>query len=53
LQHIYSDPERSGQIFDILKDIIPEGTDMNNGRPGMCLWRILVLGVLRPARHGP
>jgi IS5 family transposase len=47
LQHIYSDPERSEQVFDILKDIIPEGTDMNNGRPGMCLWRILVLGVLR------
>ncbi len=47
LQHIYSDPERSEQVFDILKGIIPEGTDMNNGRPGMCLWRILVLGVLR------
>jgi IS5 family transposase len=47
LQHIYSDAELREEVFGILKDIIPEGTDMNNGRPGMFLWRILVLGTLR------
>ncbi len=47
LQHIYSDAELRGEVFDILKDIIPEGTDTDNGRPGMVLWRILVLGTLR------
>ncbi|MCP4101729.1 MAG: ISNCY family transposase [Lentisphaerae bacterium] len=47
LQHIYSDTEAREEAFDILKDIIPEGTDMNNGRPGMFMWRILVLGTLK------
>jgi len=27
--------------------MIPRGTDANNGRPGMLLWKILVLGTLR------
>ncbi len=47
LQHIYSEPEIREEVFDIIKGIIPEGTDMNNGRPGMCLWNIPVLGTLR------
>lgn len=46
-QHIYNSPEILDKIFDILKEIIPEGTSMNNGRPGMNLWNILVLGTLR------
>ncbi len=47
LQHIYSDAEVREEVFGILKDIIPEGTDMNNGRPGMFMWRILVMGTLK------
>ncbi len=47
LRHIYSEPEIREEIFGILKGLIPEGTDMNNGRPGMFLWRIPVLGTLK------
>ena len=49
LQQIYRDPEIRNQVFDILKEIIPEGIDINNGRRGMDLWKILVLGVIRLA----
>lgn len=47
LQHIYSEPEVREEVFSILRDVLPEGTDMNNGRPGMSLWRMLVLGTLK------
>lgn len=47
LHYIYCTPEIRNEIFDILEKIIPSGTDSNNGRPGMHLWRILVLGTLR------
>lgn len=47
LQHIWCNPELREEIFDILKKIIPKGTDVTNGRPGMDLWKILTLGVLR------
>lgn len=47
LQHIYKNPEIRKEVFDILKDIVPEGVSVNNGRPGMDLWKIMVLGTLR------
>lgn len=47
LQYIYSDNKIRKHVFEILKDIIPEGVNHNTGRPGMHLWRIVVLGVLR------
>lgn len=47
LQHIYSNPEIRNEIFKILEEIIPADTDKTNGRPGMNLWKILVLGTLR------
>lgn len=47
LQHIYCTPELKEKVFSILEEIIPPGTDLNNGRPGMELWKILVLGSLR------
>jgi len=47
LQYIYTTPELRKAVFDILATMIPQGIDPNNGRPGMVLWRILVLGVLR------
>ena len=31
----------------VLEEIIPEDTDSDNGRPGMDMWKILVLGTLR------
>ena len=48
LQYVYCTPEVRKQIFELLeKELIPEGTDANKGRPGMTLWKILVLGTLR------
>jgi IS5 family transposase len=47
LQFIYTDPIVRKEVFDILTGIIPQGTNIRNGRPGMELWKILVLGVLR------
>jgi hypothetical protein len=47
LQVIYNDKEIFSQVIDILRETIPIGTDIGNGRPGMDLWKILVLGVLR------
>src|SRR6266498_210511 len=47
LQHIYCTPELRPQVFAILEDIIPGKTSKNNGRLGMDLWNILVLGTLR------
>jgi len=47
LQHIYCTPELKDKVFKALEGIAPEGKDKNNGRPGMSLWKILVLGTLR------
>jgi hypothetical protein len=47
LQYIYVTPEIRKSVFQVLEEIIPEGTDPNNGCPGMDLWKILVLGTLR------
>jgi len=47
LQHIYCTDEVREAVFKILEEIVPSGTDKNNGRPGMELWKILVLGCVR------
>jgi len=47
LQHIYCTDEVREAVFKILEDMVPSGTDKNNGRPGMELWKILVLGCVR------
>ena len=47
LKAIYSDCKLRNEVFKILKGIVPENVDTNNGRPGMDLWKILVLGTLR------
>ncbi len=47
LQYIYCTPEIRKQVFNELNKIVPEEKDINNGRPGMELWRILVLGTMR------
>lgn len=46
-QYIYSDKKVRNQVFGVLSEIIPEGVKRDTGRPGMHLWRILVLGTLR------
>lgn len=47
LQHIYCNKDLREKVFEILKDMIPEDTDSKNGRPGMDLWKILVMGTIR------
>ena len=47
LQHIYCNPVTREKVFEVLERIIPDGTNMKTGRPGMDLWRVLVLGTVR------
>jgi len=47
LQAIYGERQIREEVFTILESIIPEHIDSSNGRPGMDLWKILVLGTLR------
>ena len=47
LQEIYCNRKVRDKVFNVLLDLIPEGIDQNNGRRGMDLWKILVLGSLR------
>ena len=46
LQYIYSTPKVREKVFKILKRIVPLNKQ-KAGRPGMDLWKILVLGTLR------
>jgi hypothetical protein len=47
LQAIHRDIPLRDNVFRILKSIVPDETSAKTGRPGMDLWKILVLGVLR------
>lgn len=47
LQAIYKDRPTRLRVFEILEQIVPDDIDVGNGRPGMDLWSILVLGTLR------
>jgi hypothetical protein len=47
LQFIYSNRRVRHEVFRILKRITPKEVDADKGRPGMDLWKILVLGALR------
>ena len=47
LQYIWCTPEVREKVFEILEKIVPEDTSPDTGRPGMELWKILVLGTLR------
>jgi IS5 family transposase len=47
LQHIYTIPTCREAVFEILQNNIKPDTSFDNGRPGMDLWVILVLGTLR------
>jgi len=46
LQHIYCTPELREETFKILVEEVPIN-DTGTGRPGMSLWQILVLSLLR------
>ncbi len=47
IQEIYNDKDLLSSIFNILESEIKPEVAKNFGRPGMELWKILVLGVIR------
>ncbi len=54
LQHIYVTPETREEVFQVLKELLPNSAknkdqkaDPEKGRKGMEQWKILVLGTLR------
>jgi len=47
LQYIYNHRPVREAVFKILKKITPKEVAADKGRPGMDLWKILVLGTLR------
>lgn len=47
LQYLYSNTALRNRIFRELWVMVPENVDISNGRKGMDLWSILVLGTLR------
>lgn len=47
LQYLYADTKLRQRIFKEIAKIVPDGIDRENGREGMPLWSILVLGTLR------
>ena len=46
LQYIYRTAPIREKVFKVLKQIVPKKSH-ENGRPGMDLWKVLVLGTLR------
>ena len=47
LHHAYCDLVIREKIFDILENMHAKQASLTNGRPGMDLWSVLVLGLLR------
>lgn len=47
LQHIYVTPALREPVFTILEGLVPEQVSAERGRPGMDLWKALVLATLR------
>ncbi len=47
LQYIYTQKETRKEIFQILEKEVAPNTNKRNGRPGMDLWKIFVMGTLR------
>ncbi len=49
LQQIYKDTKTRDAIFEQIATVVIAKTDSETGRPGMSLWCVFVLGVLRLA----
>lgn len=47
LQYIYVNKKTKEEVFHLLKQILPDNISRSTGRPGMDMWKILVLGVIR------
>ena len=49
LQCVYCDPACRAELFALLEQHVLPGTDRSVGHPGMDLWQVLVMGLLK---HG-
>jgi len=47
LQYIYTTPAVRAEVFGILAELAAAQADPRTGRPGLDLWEVLVMGVLR------
>lgn len=47
LQYIYLTPDVRVEVFRILEGMAAKRADTRNGRPGMEMWKVLVMGTLR------
>ncbi len=47
LQCLYVNSDIKTKVFTVLEEMLPSHIDSRTGRPGMELWKILVLGTLR------
>ena len=47
LQHLYSDKDFRERLFALMEEHMLPGVDRTVGRPGMEMWRILVMGVVK------
>ncbi len=47
IQALYGDEQSRTKLFALLKDLFPNRVSLNHGRPGMNLWQIFVLGLIR------
>lgn len=47
LQYIYTTPAVRAEVFRILAELAARQADPRNGRPGLDLWTVLVMGTLR------
>lgn len=47
LQHIYANLETRRELFSVLEEKFLPEVNLHTGRPGMDMWRVVVLGVLK------
>ena len=47
LQAVYCDLRMRKRLFEWLESALGSDRDLGNGRPGMTLWRVLVMAVLK------
>ncbi len=47
LQCVYCDPTRRAELFALLEEHVRPGADRSVGRPGMDLWQVLGMGILK------
>lgn len=47
LQYIFLTPALRQEVFTLLNGIFPPELDLNNGRPGMDMWSIFAMSVIR------